>query len=120
MVHLSQIGALVRERRGIQGVRQAAEEIGVSPSTLSRVENGKQPDLLTFEKLCRWLGVSPTEFLNVGTDYSSAHFRNSPMTTTAHLRAKRDLSPQLARALGEMILRAQDMAADEPDEYTEE
>ena len=114
-VRLGQIGTLVRERRGAQGVRAAAKEIGVSAATLSRVENGKQPDLATFEKLCRWLGVSPSEFLDAGPAEPGVSDSPTNATATAHLRAKRQISPELAQALGELILRAQDMLADEPD-----
>ena len=113
-VRLSQIGTLVKERRGAQRVRAAAKEIGVSAATLSRVENGKQPDLLTFEKLCRWLQMSPSEFLDVGDSDADERSPTAPATATAHLRAKRDISPELAQALGHMIIRAQDMLADEP------
>ena len=110
---LTQIGSLVRERRGTQSVRSAAREIGVSPATLSRVENGKQPDLSTFERLCRWLRMSPTEFLDVG-DPSTSEPERPAATATAHLQASREITPELARALGEMILRAQAMFPDEP------
>jgi transcriptional regulator with XRE-family HTH domain len=33
-----------------------AKEIGISKPTLSRVENGSMPDLLTFFKIVKWLG----------------------------------------------------------------
>ena len=114
-VRLGQIGTLLRERRGTRGVRDTAKEIGVSPATLSRIENGKQPDLATFEKLCRWLEMSPMEFLDTnGPDPAGAE-PQVPMVATAHLRAKQQITPQLAQALGEMIIRAQFMYADEPD-----
>jgi len=112
---LGQIGALVREQRGAQGVRDAAREIGVSAATLSRIENGKQPDLATFEKLCRWLRISPSEFLDVGDAPGQPAQPRPIATATAHLRAQRQISPELAAALGEMIVRAQAMLADEPD-----
>ena len=67
---LSQIGILARERRGTQSVRSAASDIGVSPATLSRIENGKQPDLWTFERLCRWLAAEPDGISGRG---ASAH-----------------------------------------------
>jgi len=35
-------------------VRKAAKEIGTSAGTLSRVENGSTPDLLTLASLCYW------------------------------------------------------------------
>ena len=114
---LSQIGTLVKERRGTQGVRLTANEIGISSATLSRVENGKQPDLLTFEKLCRWLQMSPSEFLDLGDQDEDSTKEASPATATAHLRAKKNISPELAQALGEMIVRAQAMVADEPAKY---
>ena len=41
--------------------------------------------------------------------------KRSVATATAHLQAKREITPELARALGEMILRAQAMFPDEPD-----
>ncbi len=118
-MRLGQIGSRVREQRGTRGVRQAAKEIGVSPATLSRVENGKQPDLATFEKLCRWLGTSPSEFLDTGDAGSTTSGSVAPAAATAHLRAKRQITPELAQALGEMIIRAQNMLADEPDDMSE-
>lgn len=114
-VRLGQIGALLRERRGGRGVRDAAKEIGISPATLSRIENGKQPDLATFEKLCQWLEMSPMEFLGANGADKANPGPEAPMIATAHLRAKRQITPQLAQALGEMIIRAQHMYADEPD-----
>ena len=112
---LGQIGALVRERRGDRGVREAAREVGVSAATLSRIENGKQPDLDTFEKLCRWLGISPLEFLDVGEVGKVETEPTSAATATVHLRAKREISEELAQALGKMIVRAQLMFGSEPD-----
>ena len=117
-VRLGQIGTLLRERRGSRGVRDAAKEIGVSPATLSRIENGKQPDLATFEKLCRWLEMSPLEFLDAGGPDMPTSQPPAPTVATAHLRAQRHISEELAQALGEMIIRAQDMHPDEPEPDT--
>ena len=111
---LGQIGTLVREKRGTRGVRGVAQEIGVSTATLSRVENGQQPDLNTFQKLCQWLEIDPAEFLDAGSTRLADSTSAAVATATAHLRAKREISPELARALGEMILRAQDMYPDDP------
>ena len=102
-------------------MRAAAREVGVSAATLSRIENGKQPDLGTFEKLCRWLEMSPTEFLDVGdAGRNDSEPSSSTKMATVHLRAKREISPQLAQALGEMIMRAQQMFGHEPDRQSEE
>lgn len=111
-VTLGEMGALVRERRRSRGVRETAAEIGISPATLSRVENGKQPDLATFERLCRWLEISPSDVLGDSGSHSPAPSA-PPAIATAHLKAQRQMRPELAQALGEMILRAQAMRADD-------
>lgn len=112
-ITLGELGALVRERRGTRGVRETANEIQISPATLSRVENGKQPDLTTFEKLCRWLELDPADVLGIQVP-SRSERAESRTTATAHFRAQRNLSPDMATALGELILRAQDLLLDEP------
>src|SRR5690349_16943116 len=65
-VAAEELGRLVKEHRGRQSVRQAAEEAGVSFSTISRVEAGAQPDLATFFRLCAWLEVPPERFFRGG------------------------------------------------------
>jgi transcriptional regulator with XRE-family HTH domain len=39
-------------------IREAAKQIGTSAGTLSRVENGNTPDLLTLASLCYWSGIN--------------------------------------------------------------
>jgi hypothetical protein len=41
----------------------ACKEIGISKATLSRVENGSMPDLLTFFKIVKWLGTDIKEYI---------------------------------------------------------
>jgi len=57
------LGKIVMERRGEEGIREFAKKLGISPATLSRVENGKLPDLETFSKICDKLGLDPSEIL---------------------------------------------------------
>ena len=58
------LAAMVIAKRDGRGLRATATEIGgVSASTLSRIEQGKIPDLDTFLRLCRWLDVSADEFM---------------------------------------------------------
>ena len=64
-VTLQNLGTIAREKRGSRGLRTVASEIGTSAPTLSRIESGKMPDLQTFGKLCRWLGVDPGALLDV-------------------------------------------------------
>ena len=65
---LTGLAARIRERRknGGLSVRQAADEANVSFMTLSRVENGSQPDLSTFVQICSWLRVPPETFFSGG------------------------------------------------------
>lgn len=37
------------------GIREAAQQIGVSHGTLSRIERGERMDAVTMMKLLRWL-----------------------------------------------------------------
>lgn len=53
------LSILVKVKRESQSLREASKLIGISPATLSRIENGKVPDLDTFSKLCKWLELDP-------------------------------------------------------------
>jgi transcriptional regulator with XRE-family HTH domain len=89
----------MRERRGERGLREFAEELGVSPATLSRIERGRLPDLETFSKICGALHLDPAELLGV---------TRPPVTGVAvHFRADRAMDPQLAQDLGVLILAAE-------------
>lgn len=94
----------IASKRGAVGVRAAAREAGISPATLSRVENGNVPDLETFEKLCQWLGEDPSHFLakSPAGPVASVHFRKRSTT-----------SKKTAEALGSLILAVQEMLDNE-------
>ncbi len=47
------------------GVRATAAEIGISPTTLSRIERGHIPDVGTLEKVSAWLGEEAEKFVGV-------------------------------------------------------
>jgi transcriptional regulator with XRE-family HTH domain len=98
---LENLGRRVIEKRGVQGIRAAAREIGISHATLSRVERGFLPDLENYKKICSWLGVDAEPPPRSGRGYQDAgvakvHFRKKPAT-----------SPETALALAELILAAQ-------------
>lgn len=62
-LNTDRLANLVREKRGSKSLRDIAPEIGdISTATLSRVENGKMPDMETFLILCNWLDVPPSRF----------------------------------------------------------
>lgn len=45
-------------------VREAAKEIGVSASTISRIENGKTCEIESFLKICEWMGMFPEDYID--------------------------------------------------------
>jgi transcriptional regulator with XRE-family HTH domain len=95
-------GALDEKRRSRQlSWRQVAKQSGVSPSTLTRLAQGKRPDVDGFAALVSWLGVSADFFLR--TD-GKADDQPEPMVViSAHLRAQKDLSPESTEALEDII-----------------
>src|SRR5258706_11257008 len=90
------LSEMLRSKREGRGLREVAKEIGdVSPSTLSRIEQGNLPDIETYVKLCRWLEVS-TEFFTENAESSSEK------KIVAHLRADKALSKETSEALIKM------------------
>jgi transcriptional regulator with XRE-family HTH domain len=55
---------MVARRRAELGLslREASAVSGVPVATLSRVEQGRMPDLATFRRIVEWLGVPPERF----------------------------------------------------------
>lgn len=100
-VAIEQLAQRIQEHRAGRGIREAAKEVGVSPSTLSRVENGKVPDLETFGKICQWLGDDPSIYLGLRS--------RSPDAPRAQVHFKKGIAikPDSAKALSEMIMLAQ-------------
>lgn len=101
-IRIAQLAARVLQQRADKGVRAAASEVGVSPATFSRVENGGVPDLETFGKICRWLGEDPAIYLGLAPQPS-----HPVQTARVHFRKGVTVRPDSAKALGELILAAQ-------------
>ncbi|MCH8127783.1 helix-turn-helix transcriptional regulator [candidate division KSB1 bacterium] len=95
----------LKNKRGRRGLREVAKEIGgVSASTLSRIEQGKLPDLEIFFKICNWLKINPEMFMS---NSKKSNFTKDKETTQdkieVHLRADKTLSKDTAEALIKMI-----------------
>ena len=98
---LASLGRMVAEKRGKVGIRTTAREIGLSPATLSRVENGQLPDLENFRKICRWLEIDPARLLGFDpTDLDRP-------TVAVHFRSRETMTTETAAALQDLILAAQ-------------
>ncbi len=99
-MNIEKLAERVLKKRGGNGVRKAAGEVGIGSATLSRIENGKIPDLETFAKICRWLGDDPAIYL--GTTPAAS---NAPRVQV-HFKKETAIKPETAKALSQMILRA--------------
>lgn len=107
-INIEDFAVQIRKQRGNRGLREVAQEIGeISASTLSRIENGNIPDLDTFIRVCRWLGVSPDMFIigetNLDASQINSESESKKTLIKAHLRADRTLDPKTAEALVRMI-----------------
>lgn len=82
--------------------RKVAEQAGVSASTLTRMAQGANPDVEGFGKLVQWLGESADQFVPAGKrpDRRSEDLR---VVVSRHLRATKELSPESAKALENII-----------------
>jgi transcriptional regulator with XRE-family HTH domain len=107
---MSALAQLIRDRRGGQSLRQTAEDVGVSFSTLTRVENGAQPDLTSFAKICAWLGVAPSRFFNPVAERTA-----EPLDLAiTHLHRDPRLTKAAAASLGEMLTQMYNVLAAGP------
>lgn len=107
---LARISALIKAKRREQGygLRAAAEESGLSPSTLSRLERGASaslPDADTLTKLAAWLGVPIGRLLSENEPQGGQETPDltTPEVVEVHLRADKRLSPKTAQALARMF-----------------
>ncbi len=82
--------------------KKVADEANVSASTLTRISQGRRPDIDSYGALCRWAGFSGESFFRSQTKKAEAE----PLTQlSTYLRADPNLSPSGASAL-EAIIRA--------------
>jgi transcriptional regulator with XRE-family HTH domain len=99
---LLRLGAMLRDRRGGRGIREVAQEIGISAATLTRVEGGRLPDIATFQKICSWLKVNPAEILDISTPNSARSA--DTLVAAVHLRADQSLPEGAAADLAQLIM----------------
>lgn len=95
-------GALnaTREARDLSW-RQAAKEIGVSPSLLSRMANGYRPDADGFATLVRWLGMTAETFML--SEHDDMHEPELTAQLAPLLRANKDLDADDVKYLEDVI-----------------
>lgn len=74
--------------------RQAAGQIGVSPSLLTRLRNDQRPDLDAFALIVRWLRIPADQFLVDPEDLATRAEPELGSSINALLRARSDLDDQ--------------------------
>ena len=99
-----------RRARGITW-RQVAVESGVSASTLTRMAQGRRPDVDGLAALASWSGLRTDDFVRS----DSQRPEPAPLARiSTYLRSDKNLTPEAATALDEVVkaayehLRAQD------------
>jgi len=97
-INIDALSKMIQSKRGGRGLREVAKEVGISVSTLSRVENGNLPDIDSYLKICKWLDVS--------IDFFTSHQKgpeSKKQLVVANLRADKTLPKGISEALIEMI-----------------
>lgn len=94
--------ALDAQRRGRKLTwKGVAGESGVSASTLTRMAQGRRPDLDGLAKLCGWSGLSADDFIR--RDNAAPTEPETLARITTYLRADPHLDPQSAEMLDQLI-----------------
>ena len=92
--------ALRKRRRGEGlGLREAARQAEVPPTTFSRVEDGRLPDLATYQRLVGWLGVSSDAFMQP----RRVRLDSTPEIIAEHLHTDQNLSPAAATRIADLV-----------------
>jgi transcriptional regulator with XRE-family HTH domain len=82
--------------------RKLAEEVGVYPSTLTRIKQGRSPDMATFTALVRWLGMAAEDF--IAGPHAAKDVESEPLALASTLlKGKKKLSPQARKALKDLV-----------------
>jgi len=81
--------------------KQVAAESGVSASTLTRMAQGKRPDIDGLAALCAWSGLDADDYVRTPGDARPAPEPLAMIST--YLKSDRNLTPEAATALDAVI-----------------
>ena len=82
--------------------REVARGLEVSPSTFSRMAQGRRPDVDTFATLVRWLNVDADSFMTGGENHDAEE--PSPMVmVSTYLRSAKNITDADAKALEDIF-----------------
>ena len=97
-ISFEELGRMLSQQRGSMGIRAAAAEIEISPATLSRLERGHVPDVVTLRKICDWLEISPNDVLGFVPQKSE-----DEVAAQITFKNKKTLDPNTSKSLLNMI-----------------
>jgi transcriptional regulator with XRE-family HTH domain len=80
--------------------RQVAAETGVSASTLTRMAQGRLPDVAGLARLCAWSGLNANDFIR---SRKTAKEPETLAKISTYLRADPNLEPETAEMLDKLI-----------------
>jgi transcriptional regulator with XRE-family HTH domain len=111
LINTPELGRAIKRHRDElkMSLRDVADEIGVSASTLSRIENGTgKPDTDNIARITRWLDMPVDRVMTNrrGKDVEPVVYyphEATPEIVEAHLRADKKLTPDTAKALSELF-----------------
>lgn len=82
--------------------KQVSKETQVSPTTLTRMSQGRRPDAASLAALSAWAALNPADFVTLGT--ARIPPRPEPLAQISRLlRSDSRLRPDAARAMEVMI-----------------
>ena len=109
LINTAELGKAIKRRREELdlSLRDVADKIDVSASTLSRIENGTgRPDADNIARITRWLDMPVDRLMKKQSHVEPVIYYPHESTTDiidAHLRADRNLSKETAEALSELF-----------------
>lgn len=110
VINTRELGDKLKRRRQDLGwsLRQLADAVGISASTLSRIENGTgKPDADNIARLTAWLNIPFERIMSTNSNDTTpvVYYPDEPTPdiVEAHLRADPNLSPETAAALAELF-----------------
>jgi transcriptional regulator with XRE-family HTH domain len=113
-VDVAALYAALDGKRQAEGLswRGLAQMLEITPSTFTRMAQGRRPDVDTFATLLRWLGTPVEAFM----EPSVPAVEQKPLEMIGtYLRMDKHLSPSAASALDQLIKVAYDTLADDSD-----
>ncbi len=82
--------------------RKVATEAGVSASTLTRMAQGKRPDVDSLARLACWAGLDADDYIRPGRCSDTRQAEPLAMVST-YLKSDRNLTSEAATALDELV-----------------